>query len=235
MWQFETSITEIIKRAPGIKSFRFAVPLSGVKYRSGQYFYVTLNVGKTRQVHHFSFSSSPTEKGYIEFTKRITQSDYSAALDRAVPGTPALVEGPEGHFTLPRICDKLVFISGGIGITPLRSMLLYVKHKQFPCNIILLYGNRSYADIPFKQELDSLAGNGIAMEYFLDDVSDGTASNIHPGLINENAIKQFAPDFMERKFYISGPPSMVENISRQISKLGIRPSNIKFDVFTGYQ
>lgn len=146
MWDFETALVEVIQRTPAIKSFRFPVQAKGVRYRSGQFFFITINLNGNEAEHHFSFSSSPTEKGYIEFTKRITSSDFSQALDRMKPGAWAHLQGPEGDFTLPRKEFKLGFLSGGIGITPLRSMLRYTIDNKLPYDIVLLYGNASLQD-----------------------------------------------------------------------------------------
>lgn len=147
MWQFETGILEVIQRTPDIKSFRFdAANHREVHYKAGQFFYVTIKIGELEAIHHFTISSSPTETakhGYLEFTKRITSSEYSQALDQMKPGDRAKLRGAEGDFILPSRNRKLAFLSGGIGITPLRSMLRYINDKQLKYDVILIYGNNS--------------------------------------------------------------------------------------------
>ena len=101
MWEFETVLSEVILRTPSIKSFRFPIIAKGVRYRSGQFFFVTIKINASEAIHHFSFSSSPTEKGYLEFTKRITSSDFSQALATIRPGAWARLRGPEGSFIFP--------------------------------------------------------------------------------------------------------------------------------------
>ncbi len=235
MWQFESNITQIINRTPGVKSFRFAINQPGVRYRPGQYFYVTLDIDGKHHVHHFSFSSSPTEKGYIEFTKRITNSVYSTALDHATPGTWALIEGPEGSFTLTRKREKLCFICGGIGITPLRSMLIYVKQKRLPYDITLLYASRSAEDIIFRSELDALNLENARVLHFVSRKDGSASSNLIQGYIDKDAIAQMVPDYDERLFYISGPPGMLGSMLEHVTALGVSSKRIKFDAFTGYQ
>jgi ferredoxin-NADP reductase len=68
MWQFDSEVAEIIQRTPSVKSFRFKIRTKNVRYRPGQFFFLTIKVHGEDAVHHFSFSSSPTDKGYIEFT-----------------------------------------------------------------------------------------------------------------------------------------------------------------------
>ncbi|MDP2727145.1 MAG: hypothetical protein Q8P59_06340, partial [Dehalococcoidia bacterium] len=70
--RFDTELAEVIQRTPSIKSFRFPIRAKGFRYRGGQFFFITILVDGQEADHHFSFSSSSTEKGYMEFTKRIT-------------------------------------------------------------------------------------------------------------------------------------------------------------------
>ncbi|MBI2847976.1 MAG: FAD-dependent oxidoreductase [Chloroflexi bacterium] len=236
MWAFETEVSEVIQRTPGIKSFRFPVRGKGVRYVPGQFFFITIKVKGEDAIHHFSFSSSPTEKGYIEFTKRITQSDFSQALAAIKPGTWAHLQGPEGTFTLPRKLRKLGFLSGGIGITPLRSMLRYLADRKLPYDVVLFYGNNNYEDIAFRRELDEIAAsNGnIRVEYILSGPDFPQDWKGEKGFINKDMVGKLIPDFMERLFYISGPPRMVLALEEQLAYLHIPQQQVKRDSFTGY-
>lgn len=236
MWQIETQFIEVIERLPGVKSFRFPRKGLNLRYRAGQYFYVTIMVDSEPVVHHFSFSSSPSEKQYIEFTKRITGSAYSRTLDNIKPGARALIEGPEGGFTLPITKHKLAFICGGIGITPVKSMLDYVKHKRLPFDCVLLYSNLNPENIIFKKELDILSRNpNISIYHFLSSSSFSLPPGYYDGLISKDAIKLIIPDYTERIFYLSGPPSMVKSLGLQVAQLGLSSKSIKADIFTGYK
>ncbi|MDD2251384.1 MAG: FAD-dependent oxidoreductase [Dehalococcoidales bacterium] len=236
MWQIETQFSEVIERVPGVKSFRFPRKGLNLRYRAGQYFYVTIVVNSKPLVHHFSFSSSPAEKNYIEFTKRITESDYSRTLDNIKPGTWALIEGPEGKFTLPNSKRKLAFICGGIGVTPVKSMLNYVKRKQRPLDCLLLYSNTNPRSIIFKEELDELGKEpNITIHHFVSSSSQQLKPEYHNGYINKASIEKLVPDYKERLFYLSGPPSMVESIGLQVAQLSVDARSIKMDIFTGYK
>ncbi|MBN1369831.1 MAG: hypothetical protein JW954_06310 [Dehalococcoidaceae bacterium] len=236
MWQFETEISEVINRTPGVKSFRFAKKGLKMPYRAGQFFYVTLKINGRKNVHHFSFSSSPTQTDYIEFTKRITDSGYSKALSEAHAGTWAEIEGPEGAFTLPVKTAKLAFLCGGIGITPVRSMLCYVKDKNLAHDCTLLFGNRNRDNIIFKAELEELElHDNIRIHHFLAEAETAGSGNMHQGLIDRDAIVRLIPDYPQRLFYLSGPPSMVEALYSQIQSLGLPSKQIKYDIFTGYR
>ncbi len=236
MWQFESQVSEVIQRTPTIKSFRFPIRTKGVRYLPGQFFFLTIKVGGRDAIHHFSFSTSPTDKGYIEFTKRITESDFSQALDAITPGTWGQLKGPEGRFTLPRKERRLAFLSGGIGITPLRSMFRYLVARNLAYDVVLIYGNRSVEEIAFRDELDDLtaAHHSLRVEHVLSGADPPEGWNGKAGHVDKEVVSELIPDYRERLFYVSGPPRMVIGLEQQLEALGIPPQQIRRDSFTGY-
>jgi ferredoxin-NADP reductase len=239
MWQFETSVLEVIPRTRDIKTFRLAVRGQQVEYDAGQYFYVTIKVGGQDAEHHFTISSSPTETAkqhYLAFTKRITSSDYSQALDRMKPGDWVKLEGPEGEFTLPPGKARLAFVSGGIGITPLRSMMRYTADKGLEHDIVLVYANNVWDNIAFREELDEMAAarRGIRVEYVLSGPDFPPGWKGKRGFITKEIISDLVPDYRERTFYLSGPVKMVLSLEDQLSGIGVSPDHVKRDYFPGY-
>lgn len=235
-WQFESEVSEIIQRTPNIKTFRFPVRDKGINYQPGQFFFLTIKIDGRESLHHFSFSSSPTEKGYIEFTKRITASEFSHALDTMKPGTWARLRGPFGSFTLARKQRQMAFLSGGIGITPLRSMLRYVVDKKQDYDVVLLYANNTFEDIAFREELNQLQAShpGIRVEYILSGPNLPLGWKGKVGFINRVLITELVPNYDSRLFYISGPPKMVLALEEQLSLLNVPKAQIRIDSFTGY-
>ena len=236
MWEFETELSEVIQRTPNIKSFRFPIKSKGIQYKPGQFFFITIKIKDEEAIHHFSFSNSPTDEGYIEFTKRITSSDFSQALNIMRPGAWASLRGPEGDFILNRKYYQLGFLSGGIGITPLRSMLRYIAAKKLTYDIVLIYGNRSVEDIAFRDELDEMAAShpNIRVEHVLSGPTFPPDWKGKQGLINQEIIAELIPDYRKRQFYISGPPRMVIALEKQLNGFGLPPEQLKRDSFTGY-
>jgi ferredoxin-NADP reductase len=240
MWQFETSVLEVIRRTPDIKTFRFDVgSRKNVRYRAGQYFHVVIRIGEQETEHHFTISSSPTETergGYLEFTKRITASDYSQALDRMKQGDWARLQGPEGSFTLPREKADLAFLSGGIGITPLRSMLRYIAGKGLEHDVVLIYGNSNWENVAFRDELEQMAGanKGIRVEYVLSGPDFPPGWTGKKGHITNQIVADLVPDYKERTFYLSGPLKMVLSLEEQLAQISIPKKQIKRDYFPGY-
>ncbi|MBI4297564.1 MAG: FAD-dependent oxidoreductase [Chloroflexi bacterium] len=235
MWDFDTECSEVLRRTPTIKSFRFSIRAKNVRFRAGQFFYMDILVAGEKARHHFSFSNSPAERGYLEFTKRITASAYSQALDALKPGDWAHLSGPEGEFTLSRKWKKLAFLSGGIGITPLRSMMRYSLDKGLDYDIVLLYGNSSYEEIAFREELEAMerATPRLRVVHVLIAPPPGWRGKV--GRIDSALMAEVIPDYRERLFYISGPPRMVMSLEDQLLALGLPQEQVKRDSFIGYE
>ncbi|MBU0533843.1 MAG: FAD-dependent oxidoreductase [Candidatus Omnitrophica bacterium] len=231
---FETEVVDIIQRTHDVKSFRFKTEES-VNFKPGQFFFVTIKIDGEEKTKHFSFSNSPTEKGYIEFTKRITDSDYSKALGKLKIGDWAKLKMPLGQFTFEGEYPKIAFVSGGIGITPIRSICKFVTDKKIPTDIILLYGNRTEEDIAFRDDLAEMQklNENLRVIYTLDNPSKKWEGRI--GHINDEMIREEIEDFKERIFYICGPPKMVEMLEGILKdKLSVTSDRIKIENFSGY-
>ncbi len=240
MWQFETVVSRVIQRTPDIKTFRFSTNgQKDIRYESGQYFFVTIRIDGREAVHHFTISSSPTEtekNGYLEFTKRITASDFSQALDRMKSGDWARLRGAEGNFTLPSGRGKMAFLSGGIGITPLRSMLRYTADKKLDHDVVLIYGNNTWENIAFREELEEIAGThrSIRVEYVLSGPDFPPGWEGKKGFITRELVAELIPDYEERTFYLSVPLRMVIALEEQLAEISVPPEKVKRDYFPGY-
>jgi glycine betaine catabolism B len=228
----ETSLEKVVPRTQDVKSFIFPRP-EGFDYKAGQWMYVNIRIGGVSKMHHFTISSSPTEN-YIMFTKKIVDSDYSKALDSYRFGEWFKLWGPFGEFTFSGEYPKLGFLSGGIGITPLRSMLRYIVDKNLPTDVRMLYANKTEADIVFKDELEQMQqqDKNIKIEHVLTRQPDWKGLKGH---VNAQMIKEQIPDYRERVFYICGPPSMNAALSKELKALGMLEEKIKLEDFTGYE
>lgn len=234
---FDTEVLEIIQRTHNVKSFRFKLT-GNVDFKPGQFFFVTIKVEDIEKAKHFSFSNSPTEKGFLEFTKRITESPFSKALDELKVSDWARLKMPYGSFTFEGEFPKIAFLSGGIGITPIRSMCKFAADKGLPTDIVLLYGNDREEDIIFREDFDSMqrVNKNIRIVYTL--TSPDVDKQIWPGrigYIDSKMIKEQMPDFLERVFYICGPPKMVEGLTNILKdRLNVQEDKIKIENFVGY-
>lgn len=237
---FETEVVDIVKRTHNVESFRFKQE-KDIDFIPGQYFFVTIKIKGEEKTKHFSFSNSPIEGAYYEFTKKLTGSEFSNALTELCKGDWAKLRMPYGNFTLNYLDKvenkKIVFLSGGIGITPIRSMCKYIDEKNILVDVKILYGNRTEDDIIFKNDFDKMSSENenIDIIYTLDSPKDPSQWRGKRGFITDEMIKQEVPDYKDRMFYICGPPGMVKSLTEILKKeLKVPREEIKLENFTGY-
>ena len=231
--KFETTVQEIIPRIPNVASFRFPKPLE-LLYKAGQYFFITIKSDGKELTKHFSFSSSPTEKNHIEFTKKFTDSEFSAALKKLKSGDWARIDAPYGEFTFEGEHAKIGLLAGGIGITPLRSICKYCTDKQLDTKITMLYGSRTEADIAFGKELKNMQqqNKNLKIVFTLNEGNPSWKGAV--GLITAKMIKKEIPEYKETMFYTCGPPPMVEVMEKLVETLGLPKAQLKREYFSGY-
>lgn len=233
MVERELKVKEIIPRTYNVKSIRLEAE-DWVDFQAGQFLQVTLKKNPELK-RYLSISSSPTERGYIEFTKKITESGFSVALNNLKNGDSVSVKYPLGNFIWREEYKKIAFISGGIGITPIRSICKFVVDKNTGTDILLLYANRTDKDIAFKEDLKDMQKqySKLKVVHILSEPSAEIMSR--SGRVNSQMIKEEIADYLERKFYLCGPPAMVEAMKAILaSELSVTQNNIITENFQGY-
>jgi ferredoxin-NADP reductase len=236
MKEFRAEFIEKIDRTKTVCSFRFK-PQGSVDFVPGQFAQIIFdeNDKANRNLNKYlSFSCRPNPD-YIEFTKRISASDFSKSLLSLKKGDSILLKGPMGHCVLEGEDDKYAFLIGGIGITPVISILENVALKKLPTDVILLYSNASDEDIPFHKELDQWVQEAphIKIVYAVSSCVSGD-SRYCVGIINKDFVLKQISDYQERAFYIFGPPKMVDAMKSICQEIGCLPEKIKAENFIGY-
>jgi ferredoxin-NADP reductase len=231
--KFETRIIEIIRRTADVTSYRFPRP-SDLTYKPGQYFIITIKQDKNELTHHFSFSSSPTEKDHCEFTKKLTEHEYSLALKTAKIGDWARIDAPYGKFTFDGEYPKIALLAGGIGITPFISMIKNATDKRLDAKIALFYGCRTENDIAFKEELESMQNENKNIKIVCVVNQPSSHWTGQTGIITAEMIEKVLPDYRENVFYTCGPPPMVKAMEAIVESLGLPKNQMKQEYFTGY-
>ena len=231
--KFETKFQEIIPRTADITSFRFPRPPE-FTYKPGQFFYVSLKQGERELSKHFSFSSSPTEHGFIEFTKRFTDHEYSMALRAAKVGDWARIDGPYGAFTFEGEYPKIALLAGGIGVTPFISICQNATDKRLPSQITLFFGCRTDNDIPFRQELEAMAQANRYLKLHFVVMQPSSEWKGATGIITADMIQKELPDYKDNIFYCCGPPGMVTVMEKLVDSIGLPKAQMKLEYFTGY-
>ena len=231
--EIDARVKEVIRRNYNVKSFRLEIA-DWLDFKAGQFLQVRLQGGPNLK-RYLSISSSPTEKCYLEFTKKITQSDFSTALDNLKAGDRVNIQYPLGKFILDEFAPKVAFLSGGIGITPIRSICQYAVDKNIGTDIVLVYSNRSIRDMVFKDDFSAMSKSYplLRIAHVLCEAEQGFKCTV--GQINASVIKNEIPDYAERKFYLCGPPQMVEAMRKILAEeLGLSGEKIVVENFQGY-
>lgn len=234
VWQslrHQFTVERVVKETPTATSVYIrGRNLQRLRAKGGQFVLVRFfNKDLVLQEHPFSLSRLPTND-----TLRLTirqLGDYTNLIPQLQPGTRVWVSGPFGSFThQQQHTNKLLYIVGGIGITPVRSMIEDQANRGEKGNAVLLYGNRTQADTIFWQELTQL-GKKIAMP-IINVLSDQKGYTGETGYIDKEKITRLVPDVMERDVFVCGPPIMMWNVIDQLKEIGVPPAHIHYERFS---
>jgi ferredoxin-NADP reductase len=225
--------------APSIYEFLFS-PSRKLAFAPGQYMEWTLgheepdSRGNRR---YFTLASAPTEP---DLRLGVRYSNPSSSFKQALldmdPHSEILAAQITGDFTLPeRHKQKCIFIAGGIGVTPFRSMIKYLLDMQQRRPIVMFYANRTVKEIVYKDVFDQADRVlGIRTIYTVDDPAGMPRGWVgFVGFITPEMISTYAPWYREAIFYISGPTGMIHAYQDVLQTMGIPDSQIKLDYFAG--
>lgn len=233
-------LKEKLQIAPDIADFLF-LPDKKVAYQPGQYFEWTLPHPQTDSRgnrRYFTLASSPTEDTLRLGVKFYDKgSSFKKGLDQLTGEMPIVAGQLAGNFLLPLDkAEKLVFVAGGIGITPFRSMLKYLIDMNEKRDIVVIFSNKYIEDIVYKDVLDEAARVlSIKTIYTLTDIEkipqEWTGER---GRISAEIINRDIPDWKQRYFYLSGPHGMVAGFERTLHEMGVMRTSVKKDFFPGF-
>jgi predicted ferric reductase len=185
-----------------------------------------LQKGFWTQAHPFSMSMAPNGKEVRLTAKKL--GDFTNELPKIKVGTQVLIDGPHGVFTEELITkNKLLFIAGGIGITPIRSMLeaLGSRHPDK----LLLYSNKSPKERILGNEIDALSmANGFKV---IDIYNDAQVPGAEFGRLDQAMLARLVPDIADRDIFLCGPPPMMIALRKAMVELGVPKSQIFFERF----
>jgi len=213
-------------------------PDKPLSFQPGQYVEWTLghrlsdNRGNRR---FFTIASSPTEKTvHLGVKLYAPGSSFKRALEKMRANDTISASHIAGDFVLPRDAKKkLVFIAGGIGVTPFRSMVQYLIDTKDPRSVTLLYSNKTAAEIAYKDVFDR-AAQELDMKTVYAITDEPAPVGTYQGFIDGALIAREIPDYKERTFYISGPHGMVEAFKKTLRDMGVSRFRIKTDYFPGF-
>jgi ferredoxin-NADP reductase/nitrite reductase/ring-hydroxylating ferredoxin subunit len=242
MPRFASKLIERILVADGTMAFAFERP-QGFDFLPGQYLTLTLPdpphddaKGSTRT---FSIASPPDEEGRLVIATRMTGSALKRSLAEVPLVTSVSLFGPAGSFILPEETSRpLVFIAGGIGITPFRSMILHAVRRRLPHRITLVYSNRMPEGAAFHEELAALAEHAPAFRY-LPSMTQAEDSAVpwhgERRFVSAELLTGCLDNLAGSTFYVAGPPGLVAVAGQAVLDAGVDPAYLITEEFGGYE
>jgi ferredoxin-NADP reductase len=220
--------------AKNIKMFWFSSDQK-LSHVAGQFIELHLphaNPDKRGIKRWFTLTSSPTEGKFAITTKFTAEngSSFKAALLALKPGDGLAMSQPMGDFVLPK--DKsipLVFVAGGIGVTPMRSMVKYLLDTNEKRTIQLIYAANSLEEVAFRDTFDQY---GVKLTLVISNPPVGWTGET--GQLTAERIQSIAGELNNKLIYISGPEPMVEAFYHGLKELGVDKKHLIADYFPNY-
>lgn len=239
-WSGQLRVARTFAEAPGVKTFRLA-PVRGAElpfmFEPGQFLTVTVRAGTARVARSYSIASSPCCHGWCDITvKHVPGGVVSGHLhERVDVGALLDVSGPYGRFTFSGDeSSQVVFIAGGIGITPLMSAIRYLTDQSWAGEIYLLYGATRLDSVIFRDELDLLAKRHPNLHMTLVLSNEPAAG--WPGArghIDADTIARSVSQVASARIHVCGPPAMMDAVQAELAKLGVPAHAIHTELFLG--
>lgn len=232
-------VIDVTQEAKEIWTLKFAPSNNGqvYDYEPGQFHFLTLkrNRNLPEEEHHFTISSTPTQREYLSSTIK-NLGDFTSTVGETKVGDDVIVHGPFGRFSYtfrPEEKD-LVFIIGGIGITPVISMLRHMRDTQADLRVLLLYGNKNQQEIAFRDELAEIE-NGefpkLKVVHVLNEPEEDWQGET--GFIDKEKIKRYCEQRVDgRFFYVCGPPGLLEVTVENLKDMHVDGDQIHLEIFS---
>lgn len=238
-WSGQLRVARIFQETADVKTFRLAAPDGSeflpFTFDPGQFLTVSVKVDGKDLKRSYSLSSSPCCQGWCEFTvKHVAGGRVSAYLHEQVrEGDPLDVSAPSGRFTFRgKEAPSVVFIAGGVGITPLMSSIRYLTDQSWPGEIFLIYACTSLKDIIFRQELDYLASRHPNLHATITLSREESPEWTGPrGYITKELLLTAVPDIAARRVHMCGPPTMMDAMKPLLAQIGLSAEQVKTELF----
>lgn len=220
--------------AENIRTFYFK-PEQPVHYTAGQFTQLHLphpQADKRGVKRWFTLSSSPTDD-FLSITTKFAPehgSTFKQALQKLEPGQQVAMDEPMGDFVLPKLVQTpLIFVAGGIGITPFHSIFRWLAATSEQRPIQFLYGVRSEDEIVFQPDIEAAGVHATIVVSEPTPAWGGERGRITAEMII--GLKQPTDDTL---IYLSGPEPMLEALEKDLKKAGVKKEQLVTDFFPGY-
>jgi ferredoxin-NADP reductase len=239
VWSGDLRVAQIVPETPTVETFRLVNPAHDrlpFEFLPGQFIQVEVEPepGKSAR-RSYTIASSPTQRAYVEITvKREVQGLVSRHLhDRVKVGDLIKVSGPFGSFTFTGSdADSIVLIAGGVGITPMMSVLRYLTDTAWPGEIFFVYGARSTEEFIFRTEIEQLERRHEKLHVLATmQRSPGTVWLGPEGQLTKELLQAGIPEIARRRIHLCGPPQMMSAVRGLLRELGVPEAQIHSEAF----
>lgn len=231
----EAALVSREEAARGTMAFRFQ--RNGLPFKAGQSADFTLEADGGPVTRTFAIASSPENRETVLIAYRMRPSGFKDALLAMPLGATVRVKPADGDFLLPADPKvPVVLLAGGIGITPMRSMLKHLLDTGQRRDVTLFYSNPTRAEATFLDELESWRERiGLRLVATVTR-EDPPGWHHETGRIDAAMLRRHldARALREGVFCVAGPPAMVDAMAKAAAGMGVPPERIKADEFTGY-
>lgn len=239
-WKGELRVAQVVRETPTVSTFRLVDPAGGrlpFDFLPGQFLQVEVEPTPGASAKRsYTIASAPTRTGSVELTvKREPQGAVSAYLhDRVEAGARLKVAGPYGAFTFSGTdADSIVLIAGGVGVTPMMSVLRYLTDLVWPGEIFFIYSARSTDEMLFREELEHLERRHANLNVLCtaETQTPGTSWLGPEGRLTRELLQEAVPDLGRRRVHLCGPPAMMAAIKGLLQDLGVPPEQLRTEAF----
>lgn len=239
-WKGELRVAQVVRETPTVATFRLVHPAGSrlpFDFLPGQFLQVEVEPTPGSPVKRsYTIASPPTRTGHVELTvKREDLGVVSAYLhDRVEAGALVKVAGPYGAFTFSGAdADSIVLIAGGVGVTPIMSVLRYLTDLAWPGQIFFIYSARSTEEMLFREELEHLERRhpNLSVLCTVATRTPGTSWLGPEGMLTRELLQGAVPDLGRRRIHLCGPPPMMAVVKALLQELGVPPQQLHTEAF----
>jgi ferredoxin-NADP reductase/DMSO/TMAO reductase YedYZ heme-binding membrane subunit len=242
-WRGELRVVGMFRETPSVRTFRLAPPDGGpvpFAFRAGQFLNLMVDVDGRRVGRSYTIASPPTRDGYVELTvKREEHGHVSRFLhDMLMTGHSVAVSAPAGRFTFDPGKDLakepgVVLVAGGVGVTPVMSILRDLTDRCWAGKIDLVFSVRTPADVIFADELRYLAGRHPNLHVHVAITRDAPPDWPGPrGRVTAELLRQLVPDLAQRRAFVCGPDAMADAARAALVEAGVPAERVTLESFT---
>jgi ferredoxin-NADP reductase/DMSO/TMAO reductase YedYZ heme-binding membrane subunit len=238
-WSGKLLVARTFDETPDVRTFRLAAVGGGVlpfSHRPGQYLSLALTIDGQRVNRSYTIASSPVRSEYCELTVKKAEGGYASHHLHAMlrEGSVLEVSAPAGRFVFDgEGHDRVLLLAGGVGITPVMSMLRALTDRSWPGRIDLVFSVKTEADIIFREELDYLARRFPNLHVCVTLSREPTESawSGERSKIDRALLERMVPDITASPIFLCGPEPMMASLRALLAEMGVPATSVHVEAF----